>query len=185
MKVGARSTLKRRIHLSLLPSRPSIRSLIVALGLVISLLLVSLVFRNATDPDLTEGAHPAPEGSLITLKVDPITENGLTVGQKARFNYSVSYVLNAKRGQAKVILQISPDKCSWLTMSSTFDGGSGTLFNGFSHGFEALPDTTEIRFVALLAEEGQSETSTKAIVSLPVSPQAGKSASTITSPCNS
>lgn len=150
------------------------KTLLLSVGIVCIVLIASIGFQNAANPGLVEGVQPAPAGSSIPLQVIPIAESGLVVGQKATFKFSAHYVLNAQRGRAKVTMQTASDKCIWEIASATFAGGSGTVFDSLSLSFDKLPDAREIRFVALLAEEKQSESSTKAVVSLAVAQQVSK-----------
>lgn len=123
------------------------------------------------NPDLIEGTHAAPDGSSITLVVKPVTTGTLAVGQKTMFSFTVNYVLNAEHGKVKLIMQTTPDECSWRVIKSDVVRGSGKLFENITLGYDNIPQTTEIRFVALLAGKDQIDTSTKAVVAFPVTRQ--------------
>ncbi len=137
-------------------------------GLAVFLLIGSLGVHHERYPELVEGGHPAPAGSSIALEVISESEDALVVGQKATFKFSANYVLNADHGKIKLIMQTTPDECSWRVMTIDVRRGSGKALTGISFGYEKLPNTVSIRFVALLAEMNQSDTSTKAVIALPV-----------------
>lgn len=150
----------------------------IAVVLTTLLLVGSLIFHGVRNPDLVEGESAAPVGSSLKLDVRQVPDGILVAGQEVMFNFSATYVLNADRGKVRLIMQTSSDECNWREMTSEIIRGSGFLFTNVGLGWEKLPPTSKIRFVALLAAENQTETSTKAVFELSVSTPEGRTVST-------